>query len=462
MLKKLSILALLLSLVGFTVSCNLSGGILDSDPNRADQVPLLSQLVALQPIAYGFYLGDVGVYASVWMQQMAGVAHQYLEYEVYEMTNARFSWFGQMYQEGGLIDIKVIKERAQEEGRMTILGLAKMYEALMFASGADVWGDIPYSEAARTDIQNPHYDEQQSVHNACLQLLDQAIAHFQAAEAAGDFFDGSNDFSFGGDRNKMIAAAHSLKARILLNWAEVNNGNYALALAEAQQGIGNVASNWMAPFRDVADERNIYYQFNSIRGQYIKGGAFMVELLRGTNDPRLEFYYGEDQSGTSGARSGSAHGEFNTSASWLNPTSTGDPGWDLDILSYEETQFIIAECQYNTGNEAGALATLNAVLGTIESRWGFDANSIQRYSGLTGVPLLEAIMMEKYKALFLNPQTWSDWKRTGFPRLESKVGRPIPRRYMYSEDEKNANQSFPGVKGLWERNDNDPSDPSYF
>jgi hypothetical protein len=362
-----------------------------------------------------------------------------------------------MYQEGGLIDIKTIKARAEEEGQMTILGLTKLYEALIFASGADVWGDIPYSEAARTDIDHPHYDEQLSVHNACLALLDEAIAHFQAAKGADEFFDDSYDFSFGGDWDKMIAAAHSLKARILLNWAETNNGNYAQALSEAQQGIGSVGDNWVALFRDVVDEQNIYYQFNTIRGDNIKASEFFVELLRGDNDPRLDFYFGEDDSGTPDARSGSAHGASRGAASWLNPSSFGDPGWDLDIVSYEETQFMIAECQFNTGNEAGALATLNAVLGAVESRWGFAANSIQRYSGLSGTALLEAIMVEKFKALFLNPQVWNDWKRTGFPGIVSNIARDIPRRFMYPDDEQNSNDNFPGVRGMWARNDNDPN-----
>jgi len=463
MKKKTIILIAVLSLAVLSVNCGdfLSGGILDNDPNRTTEVPTLSQLVALQPIGYGFYLCDIGVYVSVWMQHMAGVAHQYETYEVYQMQNIDFASFGQMYQEGGLIDIKVLKAKAEEEEAQTVLGLAKLYEALIFASGADVWGAIPYSEACREDVLHPHYDAQSSVHNAVLALLDDAISDLQAAESASDYFDGSFDFSFVGDRDKMIAAAHSLKARILLNWAEVNNGNYQLALTEAQQGISSLAGTWQAPFFDVVDQQNVYYQFNSIRGQNIKAGAYFVELMRDDNDPRLEFYFGEDQTGND-TITGSAHGEYNADASWLNPNTFGDPAWDLDIFSYEENQFIIAECQYNLGQEGAALTTLNNVLGKIEERWGFDTESIQRYSDISGADLLEAIMLEKYKALFLNPQVWNDWKRTGFPQIVSNaVNKDIPRRFMYPDDEENSNENFPGVRGMWERNENDPGNPSY-
>ena len=56
----------------------------------------------------------------------------------------------------------------------------------------------------------------------------------------------------------------------------------------------------------------------------------------------------------------------------------------------------------------------------IEQRWqglGFSSASIPRYSDLSGEELFAAIMNEKYKALFLNMQSWSDWRRTGYPNF---------------------------------------------
>jgi len=459
-MKKTLIFVMVLSLAVMTVNCGdyLSGGILDSSPNSADQVYLETMMVALQPITYGFYIGDIGVYAAVWMQQMAGVGHQYLEYERYEMNNYdHFGFFGQLYMEGGLIDIRTLKARAEEEGKQSILGMAKLYEAMMFSIGADTWGDIPYSEAA-TDVENPVYDSQASVYSALLALLDSAIGDLQAAENAGAYINPNTDFSFGGDRNKMIRAAHTLKARILLNNAEVNSGNYALALAEAQQGINSVSGNWTVPFDDIVNEQNIWYQFWVYRGRYVRAGHYLVEQLRSRNDPRLEFYFGLAQDG-SGTIYGSKHAEMNEGASWLNPDTWGDPGWDLEMVSWEENQFIIAECQYNLGDEDEALITLNETLLGIQARWGLDA--IPPYAGISGIDLLKAIMLEKYNTLFLNPQVWSDWRRTGFPQISANLGLQIPRRFMYPDDEENTNENFPGVKGIYGRNPNDPGDPSY-
>lgn len=453
-MKKSIIRIAVLSLAVMMFNCGdfLSGGILDSDPNSADKVPLESLFVATQAVNYGFYTTDIGVLSCLFMQQTAGVAHQYIDYENYFFTNGNFAFFGQMYQEGGLIDIATIKEIAVEEEKPTIAAITKIYEALLFATGADAWGDIPYTEANDPDIEHPHYDNQESVHDACIALLDQAIAELGSAD---EFFDDSNDFSFGGDRQAWIRAANSLKARILLNWAEVHDENYGLALTAAQSGINSNDGSWVAPFRDVVDEQNPYYQFFYNRGDNIRVGKHFMDLFIDSNDPRKEFYFGLDDNG---GYSGSEHSSFSSQASWFNPSTFGSPGWDLDILSYEENLFMIAECEFQTGDEAGALATLNDALGVIENRWGFEANSIQRYSGLSGDALLEAIMNEKYKALFLNMQTWNDWKRTGYPAIVSldPEGKDIPRRFLYPSDEENTNDNFPGILGMWTRNANDP------
>ncbi len=460
MKSKIIILILTVSLAVFTINCSgfLEGGWLDSNPNTADVVPLTSQFVAMQPITYGFYSADAGIFSSIFMQHMAGLSNQYIGYEVYGMTNVEdFGMFNQLYMTGGLIDMKDIKAKCIEEERTTMLAVTKMYEALLFATGADLFGDIPYTEAANSDIENPKYDTQLSVHTACIALLDEAIS---ALGSASDFYDDNLDFSFGGDRSHMIAAAYSLKARILLNWAEVNNGNYALALTAAQNGISSTSEDWSIPFADSGDEQNVWYQFLNERGEgYAKPAKYLVDLMNATSDPRRPLYFELDDNDE---YSGSEHASWDGEVSSLNTSDGyGSAAWDLDIISYEETLFMIAECQYQAGDEAEALATVNTALGVVEAKLGLASDSIQRISGLTGTALLEAIMVEKYKTLFLSPQCWNDWKRTGFPQISSNADKDIPRRYMYPDDEANTNSNFPGVLTMWGRNQNDPGDPLY-
>lgn len=437
----------------------LSGPKLDEDPNRAVNVPLENLFVGVQVSMYGVMEAHLNRTVMMWMQQMAGVAQHYTGYDIYNQTPVQFAdqWFD-IYGGGGLVDMRFIEKKGTQQGRRTLVGITKMWEALVMSTAADLWGDVPYSEAANPDIPFPKYDKQSEVHNAVLKLIDSAIEDLTVGQP---FFDGKWDFTFGGDKDKWIAAAHTLKARILLNWAEVDPSNYQKALAEAQLGIKDESGNWETRHSDIAGEESIWWQFEARRFGYVRAGNYLVELLKKHNDPRLQIYFAPDAQGN---YIGSKPGEFYGDASALNPNTYGAKDWDMELVTWYENQFIIAECLYNLGDEAGARDVLNNVIQPgIEEKWGLPANSLPRYPNLTGVDLLEAIMLEKYKALFLNMQIWSDWRRTAFPIFEHvPEGKRIPRRLLYSADELNTNPNTPRYDDpLYHRVENDPGNPSY-
>ena len=456
MLKNTLILLTVLSLAWALVGCKgfLTGTDLDTDPNRAVSVATDNLFVGVQVNMYGVLAGPVSFIPVMWMQHMSGVDQQWTSFEtVNGLTRNEMNapWFD-IYGGGGLLDIQSLKTDGLAEEKRTLVGAIKLWEALLMSTASFFWGDIPYSEAA-SDIDSPVYDKQSFVRDQVLQLIDSAIADLNAGQTKTiDIY----DFTYAGDTAKWIRAAHTLKARILLNWAEVNNGNYALALAEAQQGISSDADNWVTRHSTISGEENLWWQFETRRFGYVKASFTLVDLLTQDNDPRLQVYFDVDQDGN---YTGSKPGEFNSSVSWLNPDTYGSPAWDQELVTWFENQFIIAECQYQTGSEAAALATLNDVIQPgLEAKYGLAANSLQRYAGLTGTAVLEAIMMEKYKALFLNPQIWADWKRTNFPVITPPAGvQEIPRRLIYPEDERNTNPNFPSGDSYFTRNENDPN-----
>ena len=456
-----------LSLVILLAGCGegwLTGEGLDTDPNRATAVPTDNLYVAVQVDMFGTLTGPLSHVAVMFLQQMSGVAQHWSGYELYEMTPSEFGgmWVD-VYGGGGLFDIKALKAAATEKEKYTLLGIAEVWEALLISTTSDLWGDVPYSEAADPEnFPTPKYDKQSAAHDAMLKLIDQAITDLEKGksrvDAKTEFFDGSFDFTFEGDHDNWIAAAHTIKARMLLNWAEVREENYAKALSEAQMGIASYEDNLRASHSSTDGEQSMWWQFETRRFGYVKGSSHLVNLLKDQNDPRLEVYFGLD---AEDKYSGSDPGENNDNASFLNPETFGGADWDTEIVIWSENQFIIAESQYAAGKEADALATLDATQAGLETKWGLDANSLPRHADSTGVGLLEAIMMEKYKALFLNVQIWSDWKRTAFPILPSTPkDRQIPRRYLYSDDEINTN---PNVTFLDfdVRTENDPGNPTY-
>lgn len=454
MMKRSLLIIMLLLLAGLFSSCekNLTGGKLDHNPNIATNVPMESLLSAIEVNSF-LYNEDYNAWlVAMWMQQMAGTAMTFENMGDYQVTETMFSpeW-QRAYGGGGLVDIHKLRKMAADKKNRKMEGVAKIMEAFFMGTTASLWGDIPYSKVETSDT--PKLDKMSDVYNALQKLLDSAIEDLQSGQG---YFIPSADHYYNGDANKWIALAHSLKARYYLEWAEVDPANYNKAMTEAQQGIPSMDDNFKSKHSETADEENCWYQLEAGRAGYVRAGKFLVDLLEERNDPRLEIYFGKD---ANGGYSGSDPGEANTQASYLNADTYGSKSWSSEFVTWEEMQFIIAEAQYASGAESDAIATLDKVLTGIEGKWGI---TLPKYSGtgITGDKLLEAIMTEKYIAMFTNMIVWSDWKRTGYPHFKVTYnGQPIPRRFLYPLSERNTNPNIPNPAsfGIYKHNENDPN-----
>ena len=334
-------------------------------------------------------------------------------------------------------------------GNREYAGIAKIWEALTIGTAASLWGDLPYSEAV-SGVETPKLDEQEDIYDALQALLDDAIEDL--VSGTGRYLP-PNDFVYNGDINRWIQAAHSLKARLHMHWAETNASNYVAALEQAHMGISSPEGNFTSHHSEAEGESNSWHQFDrSFRSSEIRASRFLVDLLKARDDPRLDIYYALD---AEGGFSGADPGESKVNASRLGDAFLAKDG-PSEILTWAETRLIIAECSYKTGDESGALTELNNVRRGLEIKWGLPTESLGVASGLTGEALIDAIMEEKYIALFLNIEVWNDWKRTNRPVLTDASR--IPRRLLYSLDERNANSNIPAPSAQPQRNDNDPGD----
>ncbi len=429
---------------------------LQNDPNRATEVHPDQLFQGVQIQQFFTQEGGLSRIFAIWMQQMAGTDRQLQGYARYEITAADNDVeFNDTYNGGGLIDIRNIITMTTERGWTEYRGIAKVWEALVIGTAASIWGDIPYSEAC-SDVLTPKLDEQVDVYAALQSLLDDAIADLQSG--TGGYIP-PNDWVYGGDLGKWIEAAHSLKARFYMHWAEVDAGNYGLALAQAQQGISSIENSFKSKHSDVERESHPNYQFFRERDSYIRAGAYLVDLLKARSDPRLSIYFGLD---ANGEYRGGEPGVNDPDASNLSDIFLAKD-FSGDIISYEETQMIIAEAAFHAGDRATAFAALNDMLAANEIKWALDANSLPRYddASVPGNELFEKICEEKYIATFLNIEIYNDWKRTKRPILVPYGGgdpeTTIPHRIPYSDDEQNANPNIPEPAQQPSRNDNDPN-----
>lgn len=410
-----------------------------ANPNQPTVAGLNQQFVATQTALTLQYTSDLARTACIWVQQCAGTERQYGQLGMYDYgEDAYNSSFAQVYTGGGLIDIKGVIDKADAAGDEVYGAIGRVIEVMQVGLAADVWGDIPYSQAV-SDNPAPALDPQKEVYASLQATLDTAITMLASGKGGGP---GSVDLYYAGDASKWTRLAHTLKARYALHVAEQEGPSaYTRALAEAQQGL-QTGDNFLGIAADNPQSYNAWYQFVVIqRAGYMFAGRRLVDLLKQRNDPRLPTYFVENDAGEFvGADPGDAtSSEF--SGFWVQNA----PAFRQPIVTWQENNLIIAESAFRMGNTTLAASALDAV---------------RQAAGLPtlGTVTLGDVLAEKYIVLFQNPEAWSDYKRTCYPALTPAAGsQAVPGRLLYAVGERNSNPNVPAPAAQPARNWNDPN-----
>ena len=409
----------------------LTGGDLSTDPNRPSTATA-NQLFAGAEAAIWALLGsDPARVTGMWARQFAGGQNQYQSIYNYLYDEGVQSGFNAgLYAAGGLVDIVRAQQIAKQEGNFALLGILQVQEAITMGTGADLFGNLVYSEAL-SNKDNPKLDDQLAVYDSVQKVLSAAIVNL-ASTAETNSPPTAADIVYFGDTEAWTTLAHTLKARFYMHTAEVRPTAYAAALAEAQQGISSDAGNYFGAFTSNAAEQNFYYQFEVPAGRagYLVADPQFVALLQSRNDPRRAEYFNAAGTRLSGARLA--------------------PDFQQPFVTYDENTLIWAEAAYRTGDQATALAKLN------EER----ANHGLAPEAVAGQALLNEILIEKYIVDFqLGHEAWNDYKRTCTPNFApTQPGKKMPGRMYYDPNERLTNTNIPpageGFNGS--RNPNDP------
>lgn len=417
---------------------------IDSNPNvpsRAAADQLLTSITAFDQFNL---VGDNARILSIFVQQMAGTGRQWAQYDNgYSFDENTFPWDG-FYTGGGLVDIRKLETQVTGVDK-AYLGVAQVWEALTAGTMADLWGDMPYSQAL-SDVATPKLDAQLDVFAAVQTLLDQAITNLGSSDPGP----GASDLIFGGDKPSWIKVAYTLKARFYMHTAEVDASSYAKALAAAQSGISSNAGSFNTYQSATTGEENHWYQFRQGRGTDIGAGKFLVDLMKSRNDPRLTQYFSAGAAANNVIIGATPGQEDDGTIAWLSATR-GAAAFRQPLVTWAENQMIIAEAQFKGGNSSAALATLNAFRATLP----LPALTV------TGAALFTAIMEEKYVSLFQTTESWNDYKRTCYPNVTPTDGsKTLPARLLYSGAERSANPNIPSPSQAPKRNANDPKTPT--
>lgn len=433
-MKKLIILLISVSLIALSCEKWIDPS-LNEDPNNPIDVSLAQLIAPIEANLAYIVGGELARWDCVWMQQIAGIQSQSAENDIYiigesDVTNA---WSWNLYSPG-MINTKILMDKAEATGSPHYAGIAKILMAYHLGVTTDHWGDIPYSDALKgaSNEFKPTYDTQEEIYNTIFSLLDEAVTDLGAASSV--FSPGDEDLIYGGDLEKWRKTAFALKARYNIHLTKkIGNTACTNALnAIANSYTGN-SDDFRFVFGTAYNNSNPIYQSEKERAGYYTASSTLMNMLASTNDPRRAVYF----NGTVG----SDPGEPNTNAAKIGSRycSSDSPVY---LISYSELKFIEAEARYrlNPADPLAVTACNEGIKASLQREGVYGDGAWHNANLLTGATIsLEKIMTNKWMSSFLQVETWSDWRRTGYPVLEKATGAvtaEIPRRLPYPDEER--------------------------
>lgn len=362
-----------------------------------------------------------------------------------------------------------INELALKENNLAYSGIAKIAMCYSIVTASTIWGDIPFSQASQAfNYPYPSFDSQELIYSSVQNMLSQAIKELEKADV--QIKPSADDVIFGGDLNKWIKVAYALKARYYLHIVKLDESNYIKADSALQYALKSNEDNFIIRFETgIPDVSSPIYN-ERLSGDTDVDVSFGTLLRNTLADPREKFFAIVRGSVFSGVRA--THGAF-----------YGTQNSYVPILTYEECMFMKAEIEMRLRGKASAepflrdavSASLTRVCSeTVGSETNGDlataipltvqAAYIQKVANIDSVQTDKdawiAIFQQKYIAMFLQTESWNDYRRTekyvdgikGLPDISPRGDKVLPRRLFYPSSELNANPSAPpNISDIYQR-----------
>ncbi|MCI5082620.1 MAG: SusD/RagB family nutrient-binding outer membrane lipoprotein [Saprospiraceae bacterium] len=381
------------------------------------------------------------------------------------------------YYSTGLKNLVLAENTAAEQdpANVNVIAQSKILQAFIYYNITCLWEDAPFSQAIDLEFPEPVFDSQEDILRGIVAMVDEASALLDKNPDA--FRVDTGDMLFGGDLDKweMFGNAIKLKALMLL-------ANKDASVA------GQIASTLQSPIiRTLADEAEFKYfdapgNFNplwntlnlfsnGINPGYWGGSTTFLDIMQGTNDPRLSTYYDEARNlaptdtliGTGEFGPGGVPGSFNAApGNSVVSLNILRPDFPDRYLTAAEVVLMEAEAIVS-GYVSGDLAAADAAYreGIMLSMNYYDGKpgeiaqedkdaylaSLPALGTLSTEDALEAIHLQLYvHNFFRGVEGWTQWRRTKVPDLVVPLGSQVSdilRRFFYPPDEKGANPNTP-------------------
>ena len=467
----------------------------NSDPYaiyKADPSVLLPAMI--EPVMY------VQQNNSQMIDQMVGALGGYMTCsnrwggQNFDTYNASDGWnaipFNTTYE--NLVNIFDVEKATNKAGHYYAMALLLKASALMRV--ADCYGGIPYSSVANNSFRTGYDTPEETYKNMIADLRQSATILYQysvAYPASRPL--GNADPIYQGDYAMWARLANSLALR-----AAIRTGNQDAAEEACESAAGLIENNSQNALVDPGVQGNPYQLASASWGD-LRISSSIVDYMQGYNDPRMASYFTKstfDPNRYIGMRSGEAgfdkaavsgYSQINATASTKMPVCLAAEvcflraegalkGWNMGGSAQEFYERGIRLSMEQYGVDA---TTIEAYIvddtHTPEGHANDPRGSKYNYNRLTKVKVkwnadnsqqnLERIITQKWIANFpLGIEAWSEYRRTGFPKLMPVVvnnsGGTVSnergaRRLAYPQEERiNNSENYPHALQLLGGTDN--------
>ena len=274
------------------------------NPLTPTSVGLFSLLPVTQ-VSMAEYLGDNISGLSQYTMALTQQLYNPRSINNFQQTGDSFSspWTG-LYREMLINNERIITQGTTEQ-RWNYVGIAQLQKAYVYSQMVDVWGNIPYSEALKGEVNSaPRFDKDEDIYNGTnniqglFSLIDEGIANLaktgvvptKPALAAVDLI-------YKGDVDKWARFGRTLKLKLYNQLRKVNptavrsqvepllNGSAGPLLEEG----GDLELKYVNVTNP--DNRNPGYVTDYNANPENRIGRYFYEGMLTLHDPRMPYYF---------------------------------------------------------------------------------------------------------------------------------------------------------------------------
>ena len=389
--------------------------------------------------------GDFSRFASLLDQQTFGLQNQTNTFYNYQINGGVFdNQWGDLYTSVMENNYTLMKD-ADAKGYNAYSGISRIIMAYSLQLAVDNWGDVPYSESFQANTGGtltPAFDKDKALYDTIAKLVDDAINFLGNADDGG-LTPGTDDRIYGGDENKWIKFGYAIKARLYIHQSKGDAGMADKAIAEINAAFTSNNDNAEFVFGGDQTSANPWYQFGRDRQAYITfSNSTLAGILTDLNDPRYDVFIDADNDGGGLSASGNYFGGL--------PDYYGAVDAPVEFITYDELLFVKAEATLrSSGDIATAQAFYQQAIKANMQKLGIADADITTYINANGTlpanvnDAINKVALQEYIALYLNPEAFTLWRRTGSPNLSPVGTGDIPRRYIYPQTESSYNPNTP-------------------